>query len=76
MVENSRGIEGPLYPETILDISSSFILTVITLLSDVSIIACAYAFTNPFRYGFRPYVKACITSSMARSGSTTTMLSN
>ena len=47
-----------------------------TWLSDAFIIAYDYALTKPFRYGFRPYVKACIILFMAKSGSTATKLAN
>ena len=43
---------------------------------DASVIAYACAFTNPFNRGFRPYMKVCMALLVARSGNTTTMLSN
>ena len=54
--------------------SSSFSATVITLFRDALVIAYAYALANPFNRGFKLYVNACIASSVARSGRTTTIL--
>ena len=35
-----------------------------------------YTFKNPFRCGFKPYTKACMISSLASSGNTTTVRSS
>ena len=56
--------------------SSNFSTTVMTLFRDASVIAYACAFTNPFTRGFRPYIKACMASSVTKSGNATTTLSN
>ena len=53
----------------------NFNAKIITLLSIRSVKADYYAFTNPFRWGFKPYTNAFMAFSVPSLGSTTTMLS-
>ena len=56
--------------------SFSFNANVIALLNVGSIIVDYYAFKNPFRWSFKPYINMCMESTLPSSGSTTTMLLN
>ena len=71
-----KGLKGCCIWNPYCIFSSSFSMTVMTSFKDASVIACTYAFTNPFNHGFRPYMKACMASSVARSGNATVTLSN
>ena len=57
-------------------LSSIFSTNIITLLGTRSIRADCYTLANPFKHGFKPYTKACMVSSFASSGNTTTSMSN
>ena len=55
--------------------SSNFSASVITSFSVGSIKADYYAFTKPFRRGFKPYTNMCMALSLPSSSNTTAMLS-
>ena len=57
------------------EFSSNFSASVITSLSIGSAKADYYAFTKPFRHGFKPYTNTCMASSLPSSGNATTILS-
>ena len=57
------------------EFSSNFSASVITSFSLGSAKVDFYAFTNPFRRGFKPYTNACMASSLPNSGNATTTLS-
>ena len=63
-----KGLKGRHIWNLYCTFSSSFSVTVMTLFKDASVIAYACAFTNPFNHSFRPYIKACIVSLVARLG--------
>ena len=71
-----KGLNGRCIWNPYCTFSSNFSATVMTLFRDASVIAYACAFTNPFSRGFRPYIKACMALSVAKSGNATTTLSN
>ena len=56
--------------------SSGFNANVIILLNVELVRADYYTFKNPFKCGIKPYMKACMASSLASSGNATTTLSN
>ena len=55
--------------------SSNFSASIITSFSIGSIKADYYAFTKPFRRGFKLYTNACMASSLPSSSNATTTLS-
>ena len=57
------------------EFSSNFSASVITLFSIGSAKVDYYAFTKPFRHGFKLYTNACMASSFPSSGNATTTLS-
>ena len=71
-----KGLNGRCVWNPYCTFSSNFSATVMTSFRDASVIAYACAFTNPFSPGFRLYIKVCMVLSVAKSGNTTTMLSN
>ena len=57
------------------EFSSNFSASVITSFSIGSTKADYYAFTKPFRQGFKPYTNACMASFFPSSNNTTITLS-